>query len=68
MGLDYGACLPVIDRLLQRWRSEDEPLIQDMRDAELFDDIQAIEAGVLSAQAERLEQQRRTQQQPRGDA
>lgn len=56
--LDYGACLPLLRRLLRRWRRDGAGLGEGLDELDLMEDVQVIEMAILEVRAERREQAR----------
>lgn len=55
-GLDYAACLPVLQGLLDGWAADGHAL--QLGVAELLDDVQVMEAAILEVDMERAEHHR----------
>lgn len=74
IGLAYEGCLPVLELRLAQWQRQlghdaaDELGLEGIGVAELLDDVQMIEAGMLGAQREALDRANAQRQGPPADA
>lgn len=60
-GLDYAACIPVLRGLLEEWRATGDPLVSEMTDMDLLEDVQTVEIAILEVQQEQRASQRGVQ-------
>lgn len=51
VGLDYGACLPVLRLQRDRWQADGAAV--DISEAELLEDVQVVEMAILEVDQER---------------